>query len=387
MTVAGPGDRPHDRAMAPTPVWGSTGRRSAGPDDGAFGGWPPRPQLPPRGRRLWRWLALAAAGLMLVTSAAAYVAYRKLNANLTTDLTAAEELARYDAERPPPGPGRAKNVLIIGSDDPAGLTGATGGGGARSDTVILLHLAGDRRSATALSVPRDLLVDIPRCTRPGGDRTQERQAQFNSAFAYGGAACTIRTVERLTRIRIDHHMVIDFTGFRGLVDAVGGVRMCLPAALRDKHTELDLAAGCQVLTGDDALAYVRARKGIGDGSDTARIGRQQEFLGLLVAKMYSSGVLLNPTRLYPVLSTATSALTVDPGLSTLTRLYDLVREVREVPAAGIGFVTVPRESAPGQADRDVLVRPAADELFRQLRLDLPVHVPGWTDQGAGTGSR
>jgi LCP family protein required for cell wall assembly len=317
--------------------------------------------------------------VVLVSSGAALLAYRALNANLTTDLTAAEELERYEAERPPPAPGRAKNILIIGSDDPSSLPGAAGGGDARSDTVILLHLAGDRRSATALSVPRDLLVEIPRCTRPQGGSTREQVAQFNWAFAFGGAACTIRTVERLTSIRVDHHVVIDFAGFTRLVDAVGGVRMCLPHAVRDRHTELDLAAGCQVLQGDDALAYVRARKGIGDGSDTGRIARQQEFLALLVRKMHSGGVLLNPTRLYPVLSTATSALTVDAGLSSLTRLYDLIREIREVPAEAIGFVTVPRESSPSDGDRDVLVQPAAGELFRQLREDRPVDVPGWTD--------
>lgn len=314
---------------------------------------------------------LALAGVVLVTSTAAYLAYRKLNANLTTDVTAAEELARYEAERPPPAPGRAKNILIIGSDDPSSLPGATGGGGARSDTVILLHLAGDRRSATALSVPRDLLVEIPSCTGPEGERTRAQRAQFNWAFAYGGAACTIRTLERLTSIRVDHHLVVDFAGFTSLVDAVGGVRMCLPEPVRDRHTRLDLAAGCQLLKGDDALAYVRARQGVGDGSDTARIARQQEFLSLLAAKLYSSGVLLNPRRLYPVLSTATSALTVDAGLASLTRLYDLIREIREVPASGLSFITVPRRSSPGDGARDELVQPAADELFRRLRLDLP----------------
>lgn len=329
-----------------------------------------------RSRPWVRWAALGTAVVVLAVSAAGYAAYRKLNGNLTADLSAAEELARYEKDRPPPGPGASKNILIIGSDDPTGLPGADPDGVARSDTVILLHLAGDRRSATAVSLPRDLLVDIPACTRPEGGQSKPQQAQFNWAYSFGGAACTIRTLEQLTSIRVDHHVVIDFAGFQGLVDAVGGVRMCLPEAVRDSNTELDLAAGCQVLKGEDALAYVRARKGMGDGSDTERIERQQEFLGLLAKKLHSNGVLLNPTRLYPVLSTATSSLTVDTGLSSLTRLYDLIRELREVPEDALRFVTVPRENAPSDADRDVLVQPAADNLFRQLREDLPPGTDG-----------
>ncbi|WP_103504615.1 MULTISPECIES: LCP family protein [unclassified Streptomyces] len=325
-----------------------------------------------RGPRWLRWTAVGAAVLVLGASGAGYLTFRTLDGNITSDANTAEELQRHDADRPARGPGAARTVLIIGSDDPSSLPGAVGGIGARSDTVILLHLSGDRDRATALSIPRDLMVDVPACTGEDGETTPARRAQFNWAYSFGGASCTIRTVEQLTGIRLDHHLDIDFAGFKELVDAVGGIEVDLPEAVRDHHTELDLEAGRQVLHGDDALAYVRARKGIGDGSDTARIARQQQFLGLLAAKLRSSEVLMNPGRLYPVLSTATSAITVDPGLSSLPRLYELVSEVRDVPDDALRFLTVPRVNDPDDPDRDVLVQPDADELFKQLRWDQPV---------------
>lgn len=119
---------------------------------------------------------------------------------------------------------------------------------------------------------------------------------------------------------------------------------------------------------------MRARKSIGNGSDTERMDRQQKFLGALVNKMQSNGVLLNPTRLYPVLDAATKSLTTDPGLDSLRDLYDLVRGMRNVPTEKVQFLTVPRRSYPSDPNRDELVQPAAGQLFTQLRKDEPVTV-------------
>lgn len=332
----------------------------------------PRRPRPRRGRRVLRAVALGALGLTLLTAGAGYLAYRSLDAGITSDDGTARELDLRGGERPVPPPGDARTVLVIGSDDPSSLPGAVGGIGARSDTVFLLHLSGDRQRATAVSVPRDLLVEIPECTGPDGGTVPAARAQFNWAYSFGGPACTIRTVEALTGVRVDHHVDIDFAGFRDLVDAVGGVEVHLTEDVRDEHTELDLTAGRQVLDGDAALAYVRGRQGIGDGSDTARIERQHQFLGLLLDELRSSGVLLNPARLYPVLRTATASLTVDPALASLSRLHDLVGELRDLPEGGLRFVTVPRTADPADPDRDVLVQPDADALFAQLREDVPV---------------
>ncbi|MER5901499.1 LCP family protein [Streptomyces mirabilis] len=331
-------------------------------------------------RRRRRWVQYSALGVAVVVLGAVgvgLVAYEKLSRNITADEEAAAELARYEKERPTALVRDAQNILLIGSDSRSGDGNKKYGrdsGTERSDTTILLHLSANRRSATAVSLPRDLMVDVPSCRRPDGTRTQPMFAMFNSAFEVGGSACTIRTVEKLTNIRVDHHMVVDFHGFKDMVDAVDGVEVCLKEPINDKAAKLKLPAGKVVLDGEQALGYVRARKSIGDGSDTDRMERQQRFLGALVNKVQSNDVLLNPARLYPMLDAATSSLTTDPDLASLRGLYDLVRGMRNIPTERVQFLTVPRTSYVYNANRDQLVKPAADKLFSLLRADAPVTV-------------
>ncbi|MGW5737676.1 MULTISPECIES: LCP family protein [Streptomyces] len=331
-----------------------------------------------RRRRRWlRWTAMGAAGLVLVAGGAGWAIYNKLDGNITEDTDAAAELARYDKERPTALVHGAQNILLIGSDTRSGRGNKKYGrdpGTQRSDTTILLHLAADRRSATAVSIPRDVMVDIPRCRKSDGSRTRAQFAQFNWAYEFGGTACTIRTVEKMTKIRVDHHMVVDFAGFKDMVDAVDGVQVCLKAPINDRDAHLRIAAGKQTLDGEQALGYVRARKSIGNGSDTDRMDRQQQFLAALVNKVQSNDVLLNPAKLYPVLDAATSSLTTDPALASLRGLYELVRGMRNIPTEQVQFLTVPRRSYVYDANRDELVEPAADELFTRLRTDAPLQV-------------
>ncbi|KAB1143884.1 LytR family transcriptional regulator [Streptomyces luteolifulvus] len=331
-----------------------------------------------RRRRKWlRWTGLGVAALIVATVGAGCAVYAKLDGNITPDETAAAELARYEKERPTSIARGARNILLIGSDSRSGDGNARYGrdsGTERSDTTILLHLSAGRRSATAVSVPRDLMVEVPSCRRPDGSRTEPMFAMFNYAFQVGGSACTIRTVEKLTDIRIDHHMVVDFHGFKDMVDAVDGVEVCLPEPIHDKAAKLRLPAGRVRLNGEQALGYVRARKSLGNGSDTDRMDRQQRFLGALVAKVQSNDVLLNPVKLYPVLDAATSSLTTDPELASLRGLYELVRGVRDIPAERVQFLTVPRESYVYNSNRDQLVEPEAQRLFDRLRADAPVVV-------------
>ncbi|MFG3659561.1 LCP family protein [Streptomyces sp. NPDC047706] len=335
-----------------------------------------------RRRRRWtRGGTAGVAGVVAGALVAGWIVYTKLDGNITPDEAAAAELARYERERPTALVRGAQNILLIGSDSRAGEgNGAYGRdlGTERSDTTILLHLSAGRGSATAVSIPRDLMVDVPSCLRPDGKRTDPMFAMFNYAFETGGSACTIRTVERMTDIRIDHHMVVDFSGFKKLVDAVGGVRICLEEPIVDKEAKLRLPAGVVTLDGEQALGYVRARKSLGNGSDTDRMERQQRFLAALVQKLRGNDVLLNPVKLYPVLDAATSSLTTDPGLASLRGLYDLVRGLRDIPTERVQFLTVPRESYEGNANRDQLTEPAAERLFERLRSDAPVEVSGKT---------
>ncbi|MFF8095862.1 LCP family protein [Streptomyces sp. NPDC016675] len=333
---------------------------------------------------------IAVAVLAVGAAGAGWAVYAKLDGNITADEAAAAELARYDKERPTALVRGAQNILLIGSDSRSGDGNARYGrdsGTERSDTTILLHLAAGRDSATAVSLPRDLMVDVPGCRRPDGSRTAPVFAQFNYAYQVGGSACSIRTVEKLTGIRLDHHVVVDFQGFKKLVDALDGVEVCLRAPVDDEDAKLRLPAGRVTLDGEQALGYVRARKSLGDGSDTDRMDRQQRFLGALVNKVQSNDVLLNPVKLYPVLDAATSSLTTDPDLASLRGLYDLVRGLRGIPTERVQFLTVPREAYAGDVNRDQLVEPDAERLFTRLRTDEPVAIgaAGEREEPAGTG--
>ncbi|KUN78341.1 LCP family protein [Streptomyces griseoruber] len=329
-------------------------------------------------RRRWVGYAVGVLAVLVVGSGGVgWVLYTQLDGNITPDEAAAAELARYAKERPTALVKDAQNVLLIGSDSRAGDGNGRYGkdsGTERSDTTILLHLSGGRHRATAVSVPRDLMVDMPACRRADGSRTRPMFAMFNHAFETGGSACAVRTVEKLTGVRIDHHVVVDFSGFKDMVDAVDGVKVCVAEPIADKAAGLRLPAGEVTLDGEQALGYVRARKSLGDGSDTERMDRQQRFLAALVNKVRSDDVLLNPVKLYPLLDAATSALTTDPDLASLRGLYELVRGLGDIPTEHVQFLTVPRESYVYNANRDQLVEPEAEKLFEQLRTDGPVVV-------------
>ncbi|MEU4587275.1 LCP family protein [Kitasatospora aureofaciens] len=337
----------------------------------------------------------AVAFLLVAAGVTLWIAYRKLDGNITTDSATDRLLAELEAERP----GRssaaagARNILLIGSDDRSGANSSYGGqpGTQRSDTTILLHLAADRKHATAVSIPRDVMVTVPSCEKPDGSRSKPGTMQFNWAFELGGPACSIRTVEQLSGIRVDHHVILDFSGFKAMVDAIGGVEVCVPQPIHDKDAKLDLAAGRQVLHGEQALGYVRVRESLGDGSDTQRMGRQQQFLASLIRKVQSQGVLLNPTRLWPVLDAATSSVKADAGLSSLGALYDLTQDLRDIPSPNVVFLTAPRRPYHYDSDRDEFVQPQTTQLFTALREDrqIAVRPPGSTpapDAGTSPGA-
>ncbi|MEU0720429.1 LCP family protein [Streptomyces lavendulocolor] len=378
---AGPG---LEGAAAPGPA---TVRGQAGP--AATATVPVRvPRGPGFRRHGLRVVAFLGSVAVLAAAGAGWWLYKKLDENITTDASAAAELERYERERPSALVRDARNILLIGSDTRAGSGNARYGrdkGTQRSDTTILLHLAARGRGVTAVSVPRDLMVNIPSCRKSDGSRTAPQFAQFNFAYEFGGTACTVRTLEKLTGIRVDHHVVVDFRGFKDMVDAVGGVRVCVAEAIDDPDARVTLKPGARTLDGEQALGYVRARKSLGNGSDTDRMDRQQQFLGALVNKVQSNGVLLNPARLYPVLDAATRSVTTDPGLDSLKDLYDLSRALRSVPTEKVQFLTIPRRPYRSDPNRDELVQPRANSLFKRLRDDKPVAVVPGDGQTEATG--
>src|SRR6516225_555196 len=197
----------------------------------------------------------------------------------------------------------AQNILIIGSDSRSGTHGyGRGIQGSRSDTSMLLHIPPTHTGAIVISFPRDTMVPIYSCQADGqGHHGQQAQPgsleQLNWTFSYGGAACLWRTLEQVTRIHIDHFIEVDFSGFKSIVNDVGGVPVCLPYAIRDPASKLNLPAGKSVVQGAQALAFVRERH-IGLGSDLQRISRQQIFLASLAQRVKQSSSLSDPTKLY-----------------------------------------------------------------------------------------
>jgi LCP family protein required for cell wall assembly len=330
----------------------------------------------PRRRRRGRTVAVvivsALALVIGVSAAALYLVVNRLDANITT-IDVAQKLGKTrPTQAAVDRPKKPLNILLMGSDTREGQDGSYGSfdGPGRSDTTILLHVAADRKRAIAVSIPRDLWTDLPLCTLDDGRTVGGYSTKFNAAFAIGGPACTIKAVEQITDVFINHYMVVDFDGFKQLVDALDGVEVCMEEPVDDSKSGLVLPAGISTVRGEQALAFVRARKSLADGSDTARIARQQEFLSSMVRKGTSAGLLRNPVKLVNVLDAATSSLTTDPGLGSVKRLGDLASQLRDIRPDDITFVTAPSRSR-GDGANVELIDDRADELFAALRGDTP----------------
>lgn len=313
--------------------------------------------------RMLRIFAAATAGLVLAAAGGGWLLIVGLDRNIRTDHETPRILEEFRSERPSPTGSRAQNVLLLGSDEESGV------GGERADTTMLLHLSADRSRAVFLSVPRELLVDIPVCRSGSGTLSEAQRAQFDSSFRLGGTACTIRTFEQLTGVRVDHYVIAEFSGFKKVVDAVGGVSLRIDESIHDPETNITLEPGRQRLDGSRALVYVRTRLGAADGSDTQRTDRQQRFTSALMDRVTEGASGGRLDWVYPLLDGATSALVCDPGLDSLNKLYELLRDAKGLSAGTTSFVIPPRRPAEVDPNLDELVQPQADELFRQLRND------------------
>ncbi|MYS20831.1 transcriptional attenuator, LytR family [Streptomyces sp. DvalAA-14] len=266
-------------------------------------------------RAVLRWLAIGAGLALVLAAGLGMAAYRKFSDNIHTDRTAEQALARYAGERPPVLVPGARNILVMGT------ASASEGGDGEPEAAVLLHLSADRQRAAAVGVPRDLMVAAPPCARPGGGVSPAAYEPFAATYRAGGAACSIRAFERLSGIRVDHHLVVDVAGFQKIAGAVGG----------------------------------------------RTLDRRGDLLGALAREARGGeGGLSHPARLYGFLDTATSSITADPGLSSLPALYDLAASLRRLPSGGLVFRTVP-VAGPG-APRE----PEAGRLFQAVRADRPL---------------
>jgi LCP family protein required for cell wall assembly len=325
-----------------------------------------------RVRKVAKVLAASVVALALVSGLSVALLYRHLNGNLNVEEFSSEELG---PDRPVNvdvgGPHEPLDILVMGSDTREGagnhLDGESGGG---SDTTILFHLAADRQSAYGVSIPRDSLVNRPDCfTKDGAVIPGEPGAMWNEAFLVGGPACTQRQLEQLTGIRVDNYVVVDFNGFKDMVDAVGGVEVCVPEDLHSDKGDIDIPKGVHTLKDQQALDYIRIRYGVGDGTDLGRIKRQQAFIAALAEQVMDSGKLGRLDQLLGFLNAATKSLRTD--IDNVKDLADIGLQVKDIGQSRVRFLTVPNKLSVEQEGR-VEWLPEAKTLWGRIRLDQPL---------------
>ena len=315
---------------------------------------------------------IASAGVLAVAVAAgsATLAVEHLEDNVTKiDISAQVGERPVDYGDLSEGP---VTFLLMGSDQRTG-TGNMGYGvfeGARSDTTMLVHLYPDRESAVVVSIPRDTVVDLPACRGADDTLLPPVRERFNSAFDRGGPGCTVKAVEAMTGLTVDHFVVLDFNGFKKTIDALGGVEVCLTRPLQDAQSGVDLPAGRTRVSGEDALSFVRVRHNIGDGSDISRISRQQLFLSSLIQEVTGSGLLTDPLRAWRVLVESSKSIATDPGMADAKGLIALAASLSGLRPNDISFVTLPWLPS-GDGATIVTDQPRADAIWAALGAEEP----------------
>jgi LCP family protein required for cell wall assembly len=338
-----------------------------------------------RPHRVLRRATAGLSGVVLFGTVVAWVGWAsigRVEANLTVDSSLGGVLSAPSAT---PSEGQtyaAENVLIVGSDTRTGqgsgygsLDDASGNG--HSDTTLLLHISADRKSAFAVSIPRDSWVSRPGCTSDGSTDGTTVTGKFNAAFAVGGRVCVITAVKALTGVPINHFIEVEFKGFEAIVNALGGVTICSTHTISDpirpdghgghKGSGLQLPKGESTLNGKDSLKLVRARY-IGNGSDLERLDRQHKFLAAVIREASSTGLLTSPVKLFDVLSEVAKALTVDAGLSG-DGLQQFLLSLQGLKPSDVRFYTVPVEARPGDRANVVWVSKDANKMWKAMLQD------------------
>ncbi|GGX61500.1 LCP family protein [Streptomyces minutiscleroticus] len=370
---SGDGDKDGDGGDGP-PGSPDDPQRSGGAAGRGDGVRPPR-----RRRRVLRWSATVLSVLILGTAGAGYVYYQHLNDNIKKD-----DLNLGDSKVAKPTPNAAGqtplNILLIGSDardtkENQKLGGAreTFNGVPLADVQMLLHLSADRTNMSVISMPRDTLVQIPKCTDPDTGKVyaaSNGRTMTNQSLGHGGPGCTVATWQELTGIHIDHFMKIDFAGVVSMADAIGGVPVCVKDNIHSRDgaghgSGLKLEKGTTYVKGEQALQWLRTRYGFEDGSDLARAKAQHMYMSSMVRQLRENATLTNPNKLRRLAETATRAITVDQALGSVKDLYDLAVELRKVPTDRITMTTMPNRYVGAR------VEPTedAETLFRMVRED------------------
>ncbi|MDX6204077.1 MAG: hypothetical protein QOF39_134 [Frankiales bacterium] len=299
-----------------------------------------------RGQRIAGWAAAATSVCVLLAAGGFWVIYHSIFGNIA-HINAFDALAKNGIHRPA-ADAKAENFLLIGSDTRAGADGvyqaAKGSAdytsGQRSDTMMLVHVPSGSAKASIISFPRDSWVTIPQWTDSKGAHHPEHQSKLNAAFSEGGAPLLVATLEKLSGIRVNHVVQIDFTGFKNMVNALGGITVCVKTTRHDHDSGDNLTAGANhLIMGDAALAFVRDRKAL-PGGDIDRIADQQYFLSVVLHKVLSANTLTDPARLYNFAKAAAKSMTTDNGFGILA-MKTLGTRLRHLDPAHVTFLQVP----------------------------------------------
>lgn len=324
-----------------------------------------------RGRMVTGWVAAGIAVVLVGGTLYGYVKYRSI-------LDGIKQISVTGLGKRPPTYNNALNILVIGSDSRSGRNGKIGGytPGQRSDTVMVVHISPGRSRISVLSFPRDSVVPILNCPAEPGFTGQSPQPgaveQLNSTFAYGGPGCLWHTLEQTTQIHIDDFVQLNFTGFISVIDALGGVEVCLPYAIHPTYYDhLNLPAGPHVIKGYKALEFWRLREGFGLGSDLQRIQRDQLLMVSLVQKVLRSGVLHSVSKTYGIVKAIVDAhaLTTDTGL-TPTKILTVATSVSGISRKSIQFVEVPTVTYPANPNWVEFDPAQTPKLFSAVAHDI-----------------
>jgi LCP family protein required for cell wall assembly len=331
------------------------------------------------------WIALTMSVLILALAGGGYLLLQHYDGNIDR----ISNVLSKGNKKPAKAPNHAMNVLLVGSDSREGENSKQGGGGIRvasgqrSDTIILAHLYGKSDKALFVSFPRDSYVEIPAYTDAKGVTHRSRHDKINSAITTGGPALLVATIEKLTDIRVDHYVQVDFTGFRTMVDKLGGVDICLKKDVDEPKSKLKLSAGRHHVDGLTALAFARDRHSF-PGQDIDRIKNQQQLIGSMIHKVLSAKTLLNPLKLNGFLNAATSSLQVDEDLS-FGDMKDIALRARGFSSGNVLFATVPIANASARINGASVVQldeAAAAAMFEALKRDEAPGTPAKPGAGA-----
>ncbi|OIH94647.1 hypothetical protein BIU90_04330 [Curtobacterium sp. MCBA15_001] len=275
----------------------------------------------------------------------------------------------------------AFNVLAIGADNDPAQGQAYGDRGATlNDSNVLLHVSADHTQAVAVSFPRDLIVDQPAC----GKESSVTDTPLNQAYGRGGMDCVVKTIEHVTGMDVPYAAQVSFAGVIRMSDAVGGVPVCVTDAVDDPFTGLKLSAGEHTVSGATALAFLRDRHGVGDGSDLSRISSLQQFLSSLLRKVKSEGTLSDPGKLYGLAKSASKNITLSTSLAKPSTMVDMAGAFDGIGLDHITFVQYPGSvTDPAFPGKVVPDRATADKLMDAVRGDRPFRLDaGATGRGA-----